>query len=54
MEMDYLTKAISSVNGNLTQALDELENLKVENGEETGRICEKLREVIAELNAMKE
>lgn len=52
--MDYITKAVESVEGNLANALHELEELKCEEHKESVEdIVGKLREVIAELKAMK-
>ncbi len=52
--MDYLDKAISSIEDNLKDTLKEIEEIEdTEHKEEMGNVCAKLREVIAELKAMK-
>ena len=51
--MDYLDKALSSVNNNVEEALKELEEVnKNAQNEDLKHICEKLKEVIAQINGL--
>lgn len=52
--MDYLDKAITSVEENLKDALKELEEIQdKEHKEKMENVCIKLREIVAELKAIK-